>query len=192
VENGGTITAINEYGYDVPFTVEYKEKKNILSAEEIEEKLESKVDKTNITQGLGDREDKVLSQKAITDTLRSERNALTINPRNNDGFYNDLGEWVTNPILVNPDDTDWGSTGFIDVKNSVSITTTNIGYITAFDENKHFIEYVGDSAERTETHIIKPNYKFINMAVRLDWEKTAIILDENYVKYDCKRQNSPI
>lgn len=69
-ESGGTITAINEYEYDVPFTVEYKEKKNILSAEEIEEKLESKVDKTNIAQELGDSAEKVLSQKAAARELR--------------------------------------------------------------------------------------------------------------------------
>jgi hypothetical protein len=35
VEVGGTITAVNEYNYDVPFTVEYKKKKENVSIENI-------------------------------------------------------------------------------------------------------------------------------------------------------------
>lgn len=66
IEANGTITAVNEYNYDVPFTVNYKKKKENVSIE-------------NITHELGEEEKKVPSQKLFTNTARDLDDKITQN-----------------------------------------------------------------------------------------------------------------
>ena len=147
---GGASTATN---------VTYNNDSSGLNAENAQDAIDklqdSKVDKTSILQESGNADDKVMSQKAVTDQL-SILNVFTLFPFTS-GYLKPNGTVIAN-------DNHWITTDFIRIKNDITISANIVEEIKGtaailfFDANKKVISKVDSTPFDTN------RFGFINSA----------------------------
>ena len=151
---GGASTATN---------VTYNNDSSGLNAENAQDAIDklqdSKVDKTSILQESGNADDKVMSQKAVTDQL-SILNVFTLFPFTS-GYLKPNGTVIAN-------DNHWITTDFIKVNSSMFISANIVDQINAtaailfFDANKKVISKVDSTPFETNPAFSNTPFGYIN------------------------------